>query len=229
MAQSPAKARRPAAVKAIETALPTSPRVSAKPPRRRQEDRRADTRRRLIDATIQALYRLGYSAVTVSIIAEEAGVSRGIISYHFPTKADLMAAVRDAVHMQERDALEEVRERIGTLAYLEELPRLVLRGMRREPAIAVNEILLAARGDPELVSKLREKEHEIDARTLKRLEALYQEVGLKPPEDLADFIRVSVAAVRGLAMTEIIYGDDNDLERSVKFLTNLNHAYGAKT
>ncbi len=64
-------------------------------------------------------------------------------------------AVRDAVHLEETRLIEETRKRIGTEAYLNELPRHVLSGMLREPGIAVDEILLAARADPDLSTKLR--------------------------------------------------------------------------
>ena len=45
--------------------------------RRSNVDRSAATRSRILDATIRALYELGYGAVTNHIVAELAGVSRG--------------------------------------------------------------------------------------------------------------------------------------------------------
>ncbi|QNQ11157.1 TetR/AcrR family transcriptional regulator [Sphingomonas alpina] len=89
-----------------------------KPVRRKQEDRTADTRRRILEATIGCLYRMGYSAVTIAVVAKEAGVSRGIISYHFASKADLMVAVRDAVHLEEiaADRRDTQTDRDGSLS-----------------------------------------------------------------------------------------------------------------
>lgn len=172
----------------------------------------------MIDATIQCLYRTGYSAVTLAMVAKEAGVSRGIISYHFDGKADLMVAVRDFVYLDERRLIEEIRGRIGTEAYLRELPRHVIAGMRREPAIAVDEILLAARADDELAAKLRANEKEIDARAVKELTSYYVELGLEPPADLAIRMRVAVAAFRGLAIAELVQGDDAQIEACVDYL-----------
>ena len=62
--------------------------------RRTQEERSAATRGKLMDATIEYLVDLGYSATTTTVIAERAGVSRGAQLHHFPTKAALVAAAR---------------------------------------------------------------------------------------------------------------------------------------
>lgn len=194
---------------------------SAKPVRRKQEDRTADTRRRILEATIGCLYRMGYSAVTIAIVAKEAGVSRGIISYHFASKADLMVAVRDAVHLEEAQLIEETRKRIGTEAYLSELPRHVLSGMLRESGIAVDEILLAARADPDLSAKLRTTETNIEHRVLSGLKSYYAELGVEPPANLAVIMRVFVAAFRGLAITELVQGEDAQTEASVAYLMDL--------
>lgn len=167
------------------------------------------------------LYRVGYSAVSFSMVAEEAGVSRGIITYHFSTKADLMVAVRDTIQQDELRALEETQNRIGAAEYLRQLPTLVLNGMRREPAIAVNEILLAARGDPELLGKLRSIEHDIDRRTLSRLEGLYRESGMAPPPNLPAVIRLAVSTFRGLAIADLALGDEADIEASLDLFRDM--------
>ena len=63
-----------------------------KRPRRTQEERSATTRGQLLDATIECLVELGYSATTTTVIAERAGTSRGAQLHHYPTKAELVAA-----------------------------------------------------------------------------------------------------------------------------------------
>lgn len=192
-----------------------------KPVRRSQAERRADTRRRVIDATTMCLYRVGYSAVSFSMVAEEAGVSRGIITYHFATKADLMVAVRDTIQQDELRALEATQNQIGAAEYLRQLPTLVLNGMRREPAIAVNEILLAARGDPELIGKLRSIEEDIDKRTLSRLEGLYREAGMEPPPNLPAVIRLAISTFRGLAIADLALGERADIDASLALFRSM--------
>src|ERR1700687_2978711 len=71
--------------------VPTS--VSkAKPVRRTQEDRRARTRVRLLDAAIDCLVEYGYAGTTTPRVAERAGVTRGAQVHHFGSKTDLLGA-----------------------------------------------------------------------------------------------------------------------------------------
>lgn len=60
--------------------------------RRTQAERRADTRRRLLDATVESLCAHGYNGTTAERIAQSAGVTRGALSYHFPSLDALIGA-----------------------------------------------------------------------------------------------------------------------------------------
>ena len=60
--------------------------------RRTQSERRADTRGRLMDATIESLIEVGYAGTTIRAVAERAGVSQGAQSHHFPHRVDLVAS-----------------------------------------------------------------------------------------------------------------------------------------
>ena len=57
-----------------------------------QQDRSRATRRRLLGACVDCLADLGWSATTVAVVAERAGVSRGAAQHHFPTREDLITA-----------------------------------------------------------------------------------------------------------------------------------------
>lgn len=49
-------------------------------------------RGQLIDCTIEVLVALGYGGTTLSRVAERAGVSKGVVLYHFTNKAELLEA-----------------------------------------------------------------------------------------------------------------------------------------
>ena len=66
----------------IETTPPLTSRKASRPVRRQQ----------LIDATIVVLARKGYSALTVADVAKAAGLSVGIINFHFESKEKLLAS-----------------------------------------------------------------------------------------------------------------------------------------
>jgi AcrR family transcriptional regulator len=61
-------------------------------PRRSQAARSAETRTRLLDATIDCLLRYGYAGTTTPRVAELAGVTRGAQVHHFGSRDHLMLA-----------------------------------------------------------------------------------------------------------------------------------------
>ncbi|MDG3009121.1 TetR/AcrR family transcriptional regulator [Rhodococcus sp. D2-41] len=79
-----------------------------------KQDRSRATRQRLLEATIDCLAERGWTATTVAVVAERAGVSRGAAQHHFPTREDLITAALDymfdhrmALAMDEATALPE--------------------------------------------------------------------------------------------------------------------------
>jgi AcrR family transcriptional regulator len=55
-----------------------------------QEERSAETRKRLLDATLECLHDLGYAGTSTPEIARRAGVSRGAQLHHFKRKEELV-------------------------------------------------------------------------------------------------------------------------------------------
>ena len=81
-------------------------------PRLTQDEKTAETRRRLLDAAIACLIERGYSNTTTSEIAERAGLSRGAQLYHFPKKEELLASAVE--HLFELK-FGEIKEKVGLL------------------------------------------------------------------------------------------------------------------
>jgi TetR/AcrR family fatty acid metabolism transcriptional regulator len=54
-------------------------------------------RQQIIHAAIDCLAREGWHGTTLAAIAAEAGISRGLISYHFACRDDLYEAVLESV------------------------------------------------------------------------------------------------------------------------------------
>ena len=63
-----------------------------KPNRRTQAERTGATRKKLIDAAISVMRLRGYGGLTTTEVADVAGVSRGALLHHFPTRHDLVVA-----------------------------------------------------------------------------------------------------------------------------------------
>ena len=62
-----------------------------------QEERSAETRRRLMDAAVSSLHERGYAGTTTVEVAARAGVSRGAQLHHFPTKDELVVKALEHV------------------------------------------------------------------------------------------------------------------------------------
>jgi AcrR family transcriptional regulator len=101
----------------------SSPTGTGFKPRLTQDEKTAETRRRLLDAAIGCLIERGYSNTTTSEIAERAGLSRGAQLYHFPKKEELLTSAVE--HLFEL-MFGEMKERVGRLTNVDD---------RREMAI----------------------------------------------------------------------------------------------
>jgi AcrR family transcriptional regulator len=60
--------------------------------RRTQAERTDATKRKLIDSAIKVMRERGYDGLTTLEVAEVAGVSRGALLHHFPSRHDLVVA-----------------------------------------------------------------------------------------------------------------------------------------
>lgn len=80
--------------------------------RKPQQDRSRATRRRLLEACVECLAELGWSATTVAVVAERAGVSRGAAQHHFPTREELITAALE--HMFD-ERIEQTRAELTAL------------------------------------------------------------------------------------------------------------------
>lgn len=73
----------------------------------------ADARNRILAATADCIVRDGLAGVRMAAIAEAAGVSAGLLHYHFDTKEHLFAAVLAYSHDVSGDLSREVVARAG--------------------------------------------------------------------------------------------------------------------
>lgn len=88
-----------------------------------QQNRSRATRARLLESAITCLAELGFTASTVAVVAEHAGVSRGAAQHHFPTRESLFTAALEHVTRergeQMRRELAERRTEMDTRAIVE--------------------------------------------------------------------------------------------------------------
>lgn len=71
-----------------------------------QADRRAATRSRLLEASMDCLVEQGHVAFTTTDVVRRSGCSRGALFDHFPSKDDLLAATIEHLFDELRDDYE---------------------------------------------------------------------------------------------------------------------------
>lgn len=72
------------------------------------EELRRRSRERLLQATVELVAERGYEATTLGDIADRAGSARGLVSYYFPGKRQLLqSAVHRVMHLTLEAGLEQ--------------------------------------------------------------------------------------------------------------------------
>ena len=179
--------------------------------RRTQEERSAETRARLLDATVESLIEVGYARTTTTAVCERAGLSRGAQLHHFPTKSELVIAA--VAHLAMRRA-REVREEASRLAdvddRIEAALELIWTSFAGPLFYAALELWVAARTDAELRESLVGFERGVG----KAMAQLWQEFmggneAANPRFD--DALELTFYVMRGMALQRIL--KDNDTER----------------
>ncbi|MGW1675840.1 TetR/AcrR family transcriptional regulator [Saccharopolyspora sp. NPDC002376] len=133
---------------------------------RTRQERAADSRTLILEAAVACLVEHGYAGASTLAIQAKAGVSRGRLLHHFPSRDELLVAA--AQHLT-RDRLVQTEQRVAEqLADMPEGPRRVDRCIDllwetfHEPHFwAAMELWTAARTNPALSAALRPEERRL--------------------------------------------------------------------
>lgn len=187
--------------------------------RRTQAERSEETSGRAIDAAIRCLYRDGYSATTTISVAAEAGISRGALLHHFPTKVDLIEAV--ALEVVRRS---QKRRRDFITAHPRGLPRFAAvteaswETLQEPAAMTLLEILMASRGDAELAARLPGIMAVMSEWQQSGMRELARDVGFHDDERLDAMSMLHQAAMRGLSIELLFAKDRHTIDAAFELL-----------
>lgn len=109
------------------------------------------TRQKVIDAAIHCIAKLGFHKATSNRIALEAGVSWGVIQYHFGDKEGILSAVLDHIFPVYTERFSEVSSFAGSTLYLRlsELISAIWKELNTDNYRASVEILQNVQRDPD--------------------------------------------------------------------------------
>lgn len=177
--------------------------------------RAVETRNAIVRAAADAFVRHGFSGASLSEIAAQAGVTKGALYFHFPSKAALASAMILAQQDANAEFATEIRAFEGDrLDLLEDMTRGLARRLTADPTLRAAMRLAVEQG---------ETEDAVISETYEAWERLVAEVALAArergelaahvdPERLARFL---VGAFTGMQTVSVVTSDLRDLDERV--------------
>lgn len=171
-----------------------------------QQDRSRATRARLLEAAITCLAELGWTASTVAVVAERAGVSRGAAQHHFPTREALFTAALEHVTQERADEMRrQLAERPGERPDTERIVDVVFGLFSSQMFRAALALWVAAAAEPQL----REQIIPLEARIGREMHRIV--VDLLGVDEQVPGVRETVQATldlaRGLGLANLLTDD----------------------
>ena len=157
-----------------------------------------DARARIVRAGARCITREGVTGASMAAIAEEAGVSKALLHYHYHDRATLLAEIAERIGIdiveRERTAVDES----GGTGGLDALWRWLEDELRRGELAALVTLSLTRLGKVRIATRTAATERRLSAaRTIKHL---FTELDLTPRIPAALLADAAVAFVDGLAL-----------------------------
>jgi AcrR family transcriptional regulator len=121
-----------------------------------QAQKSASTRTQIIEAAIKCFIDYGYSRTTTTLIADKAGLSRGAMLHHFPSKLAVVRAAVEYLHAKRLRAFRKaVTKPMADGDHVRQSVEAYWEHVRHPMFVAFFELAVAARTDKELAAILR--------------------------------------------------------------------------
>ncbi|MCC5873821.1 MAG: TetR/AcrR family transcriptional regulator [Gammaproteobacteria bacterium] len=169
-----------------------------------QQTKSEMTRTAILDAALQCFYRLGYNNTTTEKIAAEAGVSRGAMLHHFPSRIALIASAVKHLNEKRLSAYEQEETAVQDQARFTRIEEGIESYWRQLDSwlfVVFLELQVAARTDPELHAIMVPAVAEFDSASREATRKLFPDLALSEQFNLA--VSVSLYLLEGLAVNKI--------------------------
>lgn len=180
---------------------------SVRAPRRTQQQRRDETQRRLLEATLECLGTLGYARTTTSEIVRVAGVSQGALFKYHPSKAALLSAAIEYLFSDLVAGYVRTFESLPSPHTSHEAAFDLLWSFFTGPRLAIAfELYMAARTDSELARALEPVVRTHRAALADMARELFPEAAASNPQ-FAAWIDLMMCAMEGIVVERYGAGD----------------------
>jgi len=180
-----------------------------KSPPRTQEQRSAETRKKLIDAVVDLITEQGFASVTTLRVADRAGVSRGAMQHHFTTRSDLLLAVVDGIwaRMHEPQPPHPTAEN-SLEAHVDAMVDRYWQSFADFLFSAVIDIWMGSRAEPELFMRINAHLQNVFSESASHWKEYFAEFEI-PSERLMLAHEMLRSTIRGLALRRV-FGETNN-------------------
>ncbi len=185
---------------------------------RRRNDRSADSRALILDAAVHCLAEQGYAATTTLAIQARAGVSRGRLLHHFPSRDALLIAAAQHLVVTRLTDMEQwwVAEAPGHILTgrqrLERATELLWETFRQPYFWAAVELWMASRTRADLRDSLRPEEQRLGTAIRSVITTMYGPTLAGHPQ--FGLVReLLFTSMRGVAMTYTFDARDPEADR----------------
>lgn len=175
---------------------------------KQQALKRAQTRARLIEATVRCIVKYGYANTTTPLIATEAGLSRGAMLHHFENGSALIKAAVAELHEKRLRAFRRAADMndhdVSTLVHT------YWRQVQKPTFIAFHELALAARTNADLARILQPLQVEFREKFNDQAVQLFPE-WQDNPEQFERAMALSQTMLEGMAINLLTGAIDQEM------------------
>lgn len=186
------------------------------------------TRRLIVKTGARCLADFGYAQTTMLLIAQQAGLSRGPLHYHFADRYAVMAAIaRDLPRGVNANALARLG-RAGSP--FERVVALIDMGLEEHTGphhFVAMELLMAARNDARLAAEIAPHLTDSEA-VVDDWWADYLSILRWPRDRLLAFRHLVVACLRGLALNQVLQHDPGAHARTLELFREVFQTFATR-
>jgi len=185
------------------------------------------TRARILDHATRLFADIGYAAATNARIAEAAGLTRGAMLYHFPSREDLVDAAVEHIAARRARLLAEAADSAPPgVDLVDHAIDAYWRLLREPPFRAFAELEAVARTDPDLAARIAGAQEDFDRAHAGEPFARLLNAGGGPrfqaSRDLARFL------LEGLSRATLTYDADHRIENLLAVIKRAIHMLNRK-
>ncbi|MDZ7728163.1 MAG: TetR/AcrR family transcriptional regulator [Dehalococcoidia bacterium] len=164
-------------------------------------------RRQIVDAAVAVIARVGWAGASIDEITAEAGVSRGLVSYHFRDKNELLSAVLERVREGFNDSVEAaIAETSDPVEGLRIASRVSLYAAVKDPVPYRIFLYFFANGasEPDLAEQIRELYAGFREAVAKTIRGCQKRGYFDPELDPEAAAARHIGAITGLALQHLL-------------------------